>query len=89
MNANAFSQKDYDKEQRTINNERYSKQTQTKPISNATTVFLLITQEIATERQRLKELAVGRRRVPAKRGPNIYENISKLKAITAMPATNP
>ncbi len=32
MSANAFSQKDYDKEQRTINNERYSKQTQTNPI---------------------------------------------------------
>jgi len=35
MSANAFSQKDYDKEQRTINNERYSKQTQSKPISKA------------------------------------------------------
>jgi len=32
MSANAFSQKDYDNEQRTINNERYSKQTQSNPI---------------------------------------------------------
>jgi len=47
INISIVTKKDYDKEQRTTNNDRYSKQTQTKPISNATTVFLLITQEIA------------------------------------------
>jgi hypothetical protein len=35
MNIRISIIKDYDKEQRTINNERYSKQTQTKPISKA------------------------------------------------------
>jgi hypothetical protein len=35
MNISAVTKKDYDKEQRTINNERYSKQTQTKPILSA------------------------------------------------------
>jgi hypothetical protein len=32
MNISIATIKDYDKEQRTINNERYSKQTQSKPI---------------------------------------------------------
>ncbi len=32
MNASIATIKDYDNEQRTINNERYSKQSQTKPI---------------------------------------------------------
>jgi hypothetical protein len=39
INISIVTKKDYDKEQRTTNNDRYSKQTQTKPISNATTVF--------------------------------------------------
>jgi len=34
MNISIVTINEYDKEQRTINNERYSKQTQTKPISN-------------------------------------------------------
>jgi len=32
MNTSIATIKDYDNEQRTINNERYSKQSQTKPI---------------------------------------------------------
>jgi len=32
MNISIATIRDYDKEQRTINNERYSKQTQSKPI---------------------------------------------------------
>jgi len=36
MNLNFYPTKDYDNEQRTINNERYSKQTQFKPNSNPT-----------------------------------------------------
>jgi hypothetical protein len=39
MNISVATIKDYDKKQRTITNERYSKQTQSKPISNATTAF--------------------------------------------------
>jgi len=35
MNISIATIKDYDKEQRTINNERYSKQTQSNPISKA------------------------------------------------------
>ena len=34
MNASCYTIKDYDKKQRTINNERYSKQSQNKPNSN-------------------------------------------------------
>jgi len=34
MNISIATIKDYDKKQRTIGNERYSKQTQTKPISS-------------------------------------------------------
>jgi len=34
MNVSIATIKDYDNEQRTINNERYSKQSQTNPISN-------------------------------------------------------
>ena len=34
MNISIATIKDYDKKQRTINNERYSKQSQSKPISN-------------------------------------------------------
>ena len=33
MNISIAKIKDYDKEQRTINNERYSKQSQSKPMS--------------------------------------------------------
>jgi len=36
MNTSIATIKDYDNEQRTINNERYSKQTQTKPITPRT-----------------------------------------------------
>jgi len=32
MNISTATAKEYDKKQRTINNERYSKQSQTKPI---------------------------------------------------------
>jgi len=35
MNISIATIKDYDNEQRTINNERYSKQTQSKPVLSA------------------------------------------------------
>jgi hypothetical protein len=37
INISTARTKAYGNEQRTMNNERYSKQTQTKPISNAET----------------------------------------------------
>jgi hypothetical protein len=39
MNISIAKIKDYDKKQRTINNEHYSKQSQTKPISDVRMAF--------------------------------------------------
>jgi hypothetical protein len=39
INISTANTKAYAKEQRAMNNERYSKQTQTKPISNAQTAY--------------------------------------------------
>jgi len=41
INISIATIKDYDNEQRTINNERYSKQTQSKPISVPLAPFII------------------------------------------------
>jgi len=46
MNTSIATIKDYDNEQRTINNERYSKQTQSKPI------YILSQGTLSTQRKR-------------------------------------
>ena len=54
MNTSIATIKDYDNEQRTINNERYSKQTQTKPIAKAKKCCRILTTMLDMNPYRLK-----------------------------------